>query len=257
MCPPASTHPEQGPAARRRGPLRPTAAIARDVLLPDDPALALALAQQLLIRPRMANHSFGLWGYTGEAKLGGELTVQAGGIGAPSLGSVVSDLAAHGASRIVRLGRCRALERGLRLGEALIVAAAFPGDGISLALGAIDTLEPDPALAAALAGAAPEMRLAQIASVDFLAASGLEDAEGAGEPSVAIALDLETAALFALCQGLGLTAGALLVVSESAAGAPLADEDLARQALELGGAAARALAAGAVQASASETASLL
>ena len=48
------------------GHLRPTAPIFTDVLLPSDPAVALALAQRLLVKPLMANHNFGLWGYSGE-----------------------------------------------------------------------------------------------------------------------------------------------------------------------------------------------
>jgi hypothetical protein len=39
------------------GHLRPTAPIAADVLLPTDPALALALAQELLEKPLMSNHT--------------------------------------------------------------------------------------------------------------------------------------------------------------------------------------------------------
>ena len=46
--------------------LRPTAPIAADVLLPGRPGAALALAQALLDGPLMANHSHGLWGYSGQ-----------------------------------------------------------------------------------------------------------------------------------------------------------------------------------------------
>lgn len=250
---PALTDPERALLLRRRGPLRPTAPIARDVLLPDDPALALALAQQLLVRPRMANHSFGLWGYSGDAELGDTLTVQASGIGAPSVASVVCDLATHGAARVVRLGRCRALDPAATTDGPLIVRSALPGDGTSRALGADGALEPDRALSAALADAVPEATPARIASVDSLRTSSPQGISLAGPPR-AVALDLETAALFALAARLGLAAGALLVISEPET--ELADDDLARRVLELGAGAARAFAAEAAQASASETASL-
>ncbi len=45
--------------------LRPTAPIAPAAVLPGDPGRALALAQDLLESPRMANHARGLWGYIG------------------------------------------------------------------------------------------------------------------------------------------------------------------------------------------------
>lgn len=260
--PSPSIEPQQDSVPPPRGPLRPTAAIAADVLLPDDPALALALAQHLLVRPRMANHSFGLWGYSGETKLGGELTIQAGGIGAPSVAAVLCDLAAYGAARIVRLGRCRALASSLAIGEELIVDVALPGDGTSRASGARGALRADRALAAALADAAPGLSAARIASVDSfagvdsLATPGLDPAEGATTLCGAVACDLETAALFALAAELGLAAAGVLVVSELRGGPVLADEDLERCVLQLGEAAARALALGRVQASASDTASL-
>ena len=40
--------------------LRPTAPIAAAAVLPDDPALALALAQAILEGPMMSNHSYSL-----------------------------------------------------------------------------------------------------------------------------------------------------------------------------------------------------
>ena len=40
--------------------------IAPDVLLPGDPGRAMAMAQALLVAPKMHNLHRGLWGYTGE-----------------------------------------------------------------------------------------------------------------------------------------------------------------------------------------------
>ena len=254
--PPAPTGAEEARVPRHRGPLRPTAAIATDVVLPDDPALALALAQELLLRPRMANHSFGLWGYSGKAKLGGELTVQAGGLGAPCLAAVLGDLAAHGASRVVRVGRCVELAQGPTIGEALIVEEALAGDGVSRALGSGRIAEPDPALTAALAEAAPRASSGRIASVDALFAAGAGDATRETPGGVA-ALDLETAALLALAKRLGVAAAALLVVAGPVAGEPLPDEEVKRRVLTHGLPAAMALARGPVEPAPPEAARLL
>jgi purine-nucleoside phosphorylase len=48
--------------------LRPATDLAPRVLLPGDPHRALAVAQAILERPLMFNHSRGLWGYTGRAR---------------------------------------------------------------------------------------------------------------------------------------------------------------------------------------------
>ena len=57
--------------------LKPAAPLAERVLLPGDPHRALAVAQALLDQPKMFNHHRGLWGYTGAARDGELLTVQA------------------------------------------------------------------------------------------------------------------------------------------------------------------------------------
>src|SRR5262249_52978232 len=59
--------------------LKPATELAERVLLPGDPHRALAVAQVLLEQPKMFNHHRGLWGYTGEARDGGLLTIQSTG----------------------------------------------------------------------------------------------------------------------------------------------------------------------------------
>ena len=88
--------------------LRPSAPTAADALLCGDPARALAIAQALLVKPRMSNHHRGLWGYYGETAAGAELTVQATGIGGPSAAIVLGELAELGLRRAIRVGTCAA-----------------------------------------------------------------------------------------------------------------------------------------------------
>ena len=94
--------------------LHPTAPLAERVLLPGDPGRALALAQALLVEPRMFNHNRGLWGYTGAAPDGEPLTIQSTGIGGPSAAIVLSELIALGVQRAIRVGTCGALPTGSR-----------------------------------------------------------------------------------------------------------------------------------------------
>src|SRR5215203_7357862 len=101
--------------------LRPTAPIAPDAILVGDPGRALLLAQELLEKPQMSNHSRGLWGYTGQTPAGDELTIQSTGTGGPSAALVLADLAELGVRRAVRVGSCLATGAGGGLGELLLV----------------------------------------------------------------------------------------------------------------------------------------
>ena len=116
--------------------LRPAAPLAERVLLPGDPHRALAVAQAVLDRPQMFNHARGLWGYTGTAPDGLELTVQSTGMGGPSAAIVVEELIDLGAQTLIRIGTCGALVEGLELGELVSAREVIPSDGTSSALGA-------------------------------------------------------------------------------------------------------------------------
>jgi uridine phosphorylase len=227
------------------GHLRPTAEIAPDVILPGDPGRALALAQALLDSPRMSNHSRGLWGYSGRTAAGRPLTIQATGIGGPSLAVVVEELMEHGARRMIRLGTCRAIDPGLEAGEVLVVAGAVAAEGASRALGADGLVEPDAQLTAALrASAAGFAQEGQVLSTDLLYGGEARGVNERSDGSAATAVDLGTATLFALGQRRAIAVAAGLVVAE-AHDARVGDERLEEISLRLGGAAVAALAAGA------------
>ena len=112
----------------RANHIRPSAELAGRVLLPGDPARALAVAQALLeTPPKMFNHARGLWGYTGIAPDGEPLTVQATGMGGPSAAIVCEELIALGATRLVRIGTCGALDAELELGTLVAAETRAPG----------------------------------------------------------------------------------------------------------------------------------
>jgi uridine phosphorylase len=205
--------------------LRPSAPIAPDAVLVGDPGRALLLAQELLSRPKMANHARGLWGYSGETWEGRPLTVQSTGIGAPSAALVLRDLAELGVSRAVRVGTCAGRAA---LGDLLVVRSALATDTIRDLLSAGEKVEPDPALLAALG---------QVGSPVEIESGGL----GPGEDAPA-AHDLQTAALLALAPRLGVAAAAVLILAESASGERLTAEQLEAAAKRAGRAAAAALA---------------
>jgi uridine phosphorylase len=201
--------------------LRPTAPIAADAVLVGDPGRALLLAQELLEEPKMSNHARGLWAYFGTTPAGGELTIQATGMGGPSAAIVLGDLAELGVKRAVRVGTCAGASGAL--GDLLIVREAIAHGGSAASLGVEPgaTVTPDPWLTEQLQSELDaEGKLVSIASVDA------HPTEHTAEPGVA-AIDMQTAPLLARATSLQIELAAVLIVSEVERGtASLAKEIL-------------------------------
>jgi DeoD family purine-nucleoside phosphorylase len=224
--------------------LHPTAPLAERVLLPGDPGRALLLAQALLDAPKMFNHNRGLWGYTGTAADGEPLTVQSTGMGGPSAAIVIAELADLGARRIVRVGTCGALDQSLALGELLIASESISDDGTSRALGAGPRIAGSPELLDALLAAGDgSARAGAVASTDLFY-DGDARREQVWIEAGALAVEMETATLFALAAKRGLQAGALLIVSDIVLPARrrIDEHDLRDAEHRMGAVAARALA---------------
>jgi uridine phosphorylase len=213
--------------------LRPAAALAERVLLPGDPRRALTVAQDLLDKPLMFNHSRGLWGYTGVAADDELLTVQSTGMGGPSAAIVVEELIALGARRLVRIGTCGALDG--RLGAGTLVAAqrVLPADGASTALGAGGAIEPDVALTQALikAGARP----ATVVSTDLFYDPRSEAAGWLGNGAAVV--EMEAAAVLSVAARRGVAAACVLGISDVPGpdgSRRLSDDELEEMGLRLG-----------------------
>ena len=194
--------------------LRPTAPLAERVLLPGDPHRALAVAQAILHEPRMFNHTRGLWGYTGRARDGEPLTVQATGMGAPSAAIVVRELIDLGARTLVRIGTCGALDDGLELGALVSAEHALAADGTSRALEAGERVPADPELAAALRGAGAEPVTAVTTDLFYDGGAHLEKWLAAG----ARVVEMEASAVMAVAAAGGARAAVLLGVTDLLAG---------------------------------------
>ncbi len=222
-------------------PLRPTAPIAADALLPGDPHRAMHLAQELLEKPLMSNLAHGLWGYGGRTAKGQELTIQSIGIGGPSSAMVLAELASLGVRRAIQVGTCRAVDPALRLGEVLVVSEAIGADGASRELGAAAPLRPDPGLGAALSDAAASDGVGEavVASVDLLGALDGRPASEWAERGAA-ALEMASAALFAAGPRCGVAVAGLVTVAE-AGEETIGDEELEEASQRMGRLAAAAL----------------
>jgi purine-nucleoside phosphorylase len=217
--------------------LRPTGPLAADAILVGDPGRSLLLAQELLEEPKMSNHARGLWGYSGRIPHGGELTIQATGMGGPSAALVLADLAKLGVKRAVRVGTCAAVGSRARLGELLLPVEALAGGGSAAAFG-LDpgaAVTPDPVildrLREALAGEAMD---AAVASLDTM------PGDAGVVPAGAVAADMQTVAVLARGGELDIAVAAVLVVSEKD-GERLPDDGLESAAIRAGRGAALAL----------------
>jgi DeoD family purine-nucleoside phosphorylase len=101
------------------------------VLMPGDPNRATLVAGMFdggLDGARLVNDHRLLLGYTGTYK-GVPVSVQTSGIGTPSLSIVVEELLRLGARRLIRIGTCGGIGRGLRTGDLVVATAAAPVDG--------------------------------------------------------------------------------------------------------------------------------
>ena len=214
--------------------LDPTAPIATDAIVVDDPKLAMDLAVAVTDSPRMSNLSHGLWGYHGSTADGSELTIQSLGIGGPSAAVVMAELAQFGVRKAVRIGSCIALGPRLDAGSSLIATSFEPADGTGTALAAGQRVQPDAALTEALALATGAERRGAVRSADVISGA-LPAGEGAA------ALDLGSAGFAAAAARGGITFAAGLIVARSREGAKLSLDELHEGLMSLGKRAATVL----------------
>ena len=212
--------------------LHPTAPLADRALLPGDPGRALALAQALLADPLMFNHHRGLWGYTGLAADGRQLTIQSTGMGGPSAAIVLEELAILGLRRAIRVGTCLGLDPALALGDLVTATEAITADGTSRALGAGDRAAADEGLTTRLSRDG-RARPGPVVSTDLFYEREPERNEQ-WRAAGALAVEMEAATLFALGGRLGLEVGAVLTVSDTLGpeGRRRIDDELLRESAE-------------------------
>ncbi len=190
-----------------------------------------------MVKPLMANHARGLWGYHGFTEAGHPLTVQATGIGGASAAVVLTELAALGLKRAVRVGTCRALSPKLELGQVVAVSGAIAEEGSARAEGLIKA---DWDFAGALL--ADGLEPITVISTDRYYDSEVGTARRRLEQGAA-AVEMGAATLFETGPRVGVTVGCLLVVAELPGGERISDEALAESAERMGRLAEAALRA--------------
>ncbi len=189
------------------------------VLLPGDPNRARAISERFDPgSARQVNDHRGMLGFTGTFD-GEPVSVQATGMGTPSMSIVVEELLNLGVRRFIRVGTCGAFATDLRLGDLVIATAATPIDGATRTYLRGDPYAPAPhfglthSLVHAAQAAGIEARTGPIVSVDVFYNPDPDYARTWRERGV-LAVEMEASALFYLAARSGTEAACLLVVSD-------------------------------------------
>ena len=100
-------------------------AYANVVLMPGDPKRARFIAENFLSDLRLVNTVRDCWGYTGTYK-GTKVSVQASGIGQPSLAIYATELFDfYNVDTIIRIGTCGSFHDHVRCNDIVVADASF------------------------------------------------------------------------------------------------------------------------------------
>lgn len=189
------------------------------VLMPGDPLRAQALAEGFLEDVRQVNAVRNMLGFTGRFE-GHPVSIMGSGMGMPSISIYAHELFAEfGVQRIVRVGTCGGLLEDMRLGELVLATAASTDSAMNrLRFGGMDlcvAADQDmlQAVAARAGGDGLPVRTGEVFSTDFFYHPDPEFIARCQALGV-LALDMETAALYALARQHGRRALTILTVSD-------------------------------------------
>jgi len=191
--------------------------VAEFVLLPGDPNRASRIADAFLDDVVRYNDHRQLLGYTGTYR-GLRVSVQATGMGCPSLAIVTEELIRLGATRLVRVGTAGIVSDRVRPGELIVATGSVANDGTTRQYlrgaayapvadhGIVRALEG----AGAAAGTPPHVGLIQ--TEDAFYATAPDDVPELRSRGV-LAIEMEASALFLIAALRGVRAGCALVAS--------------------------------------------
>ena len=189
------------------------------VLLPGDPNRARRISERFdQGSARLVNDHRGLLGFTGTYR-GTPVSVQTSGMGTPSMSIVTEELLKLGANRLIRVGTCGGIAKGLGTGDLVIATAACPVDGATRTYLHGEAYAPaaDFALTRALVDAADAAGVATltglVASVDVFYNTDADYAQRWRDRGV-LAFEMEASALFFLAARGGAQAACALTVSD-------------------------------------------
>lgn len=192
---------------------------AETVLMPGDPLRAQALARNHLDEVRQVNSVRNMLGFTGSYK-GKPVSIMGSGMGMPSISIYAHELYDYyGVQQIIRVGTCGGLLADMQVGDLVLAATASTDSGMNRQrLGGWDFAPPadielltrvrEKALASGL-----KIRTGNVFASDWFYHPDEAFIEKLQKMGI-LALDMESAALYALAQQHGRRALTILSVSD-------------------------------------------
>lgn len=196
--------------------------IAPVVLMPGDPLRAKVIAETYLDNVIQFNTVRNMFGYTGTYK-GKAISVMGSGMGMPSIGIYSYELFKfYEVETIVRIGSCGAYTDELSLYDVILATGAYSESSYASTQAGQelpDILYPDEALNEQLEKAALDLKISLkkgiIHSSDVFYREHFDDYQRIYQNKQAIAVEMESFALFHNANVLGKKAACLLTVSDS------------------------------------------
>ncbi len=194
---------------------------AETVLLPGDPLRAKWIAETYFDQPRQVNGVRNCLGFTGTYR-GAPVSVQATGMGQPSLGIYVHELlTSYGVKNLIRVGTCGALTDKVGLRDIVLGTAASTDSAMNRDVLAPFNFAPcaDYTLLSRAAGLAAERGLTWhaggIVSSDVFYHPAGKDVYAPLAAHGVLAVEMEAATLYTLAARAGARALAICAVSDS------------------------------------------
>jgi 5'-methylthioadenosine phosphorylase/purine-nucleoside phosphorylase len=212
---------------------------APNVLCPGDPRRAKYIAETFF-EPgfRLVNEERGMLGFTGTFE-GAPISVQSTGMGCPSSGIVFEELIMLGATRLMRVGTCGALQDHMRLGDTVVGISATADDATPLRYARVDGFAPTATFTLAEAAARLSREQGATVHVGPIVTSGVfydpdEAAAGRWKRSGHLGIEMEAAMLYAIAALKGVEALAMMTVSDLIGDAGEASERISDEELRRG-----------------------
>jgi purine-nucleoside phosphorylase len=195
--------------------------IAKTVLMPGDPLRAKMIADTFLENVRQFNNVRNMFGFTGTYK-GKEISVMGSGMGMPSIGIYSYELYTQfGVEEIVRIGSCGAYSDKLNLYDVLLVDKAWSESSYAKTQNGTkgEYTYPSKELNDKLRENAKELNIkiteGTIHSSDVFYRENFNEFEEIRDKYGALAVEMESFALFHNAKVTGKKAACLLTVSDS------------------------------------------
>lgn len=195
--------------------------IADTVIMPGDPLRAKFIAETFLEEPKLFNQVRNMFGYTGFYN-GKKISVMGSGMGMPSIGIYSYELYKfYDVKNIIRIGSCGAYTDEVKLYDVILAEAAYSESSYAETMAGIKEkiLKPSVELNKKLEEAAKflniDIKKGTIHSSDVFYRVNFNDYKKIYEEHNALAVEMESFALFANAQVTGKNAACLLTVSDS------------------------------------------